>query len=218
MRQRLEGEIKQRLRLLCEGEDLRFDEPMRGHTSFRVGGEADAWILVQDASKAKELLIFLEKEKVPYFITGNGTNLLVADQGYRGVILCTAGQREPIRVVEDRILAPAGAPLAAIAQEALKASLSGLEGAAGIPGSLGGALYMNAGAYDFEMKEVTEQVSALRIGTSTSSHPSGKQKEGKAAKQREKESGRCNCLEARWLSVIEAALPGNRNCFLSLHN
>ncbi|MBF0998940.1 MAG: UDP-N-acetylenolpyruvoylglucosamine reductase, partial [Lachnospiraceae bacterium] len=93
MRQRLEGEIKKRLQLLCEGEDLRFDEPMRGHTSFRVGGEADAWILVQDASKAKELLIFLEKEKVPYFITGNGTNLLVADQGYRGVILCTAGQR-----------------------------------------------------------------------------------------------------------------------------
>lgn len=186
MRQRLEGEIKQRLQLLCEGEDLRFDEPMRRHTSFRVGGEADAWILVQDASKAKELLIFLEKEKVPYFITGNGTNLLVADQGYRGVILCTAGQREPIRVAEDRILAPAGASLAAIAQEALKASLSGLEGAAGIPGSLGGALCMNAGAYDFEMKEVTEQVSALRIGTSTSSHPFG-EAEGREGGETERE-------------------------------
>ena len=187
MSQGLGEEIKKRLLLLCEGEDLRFDEPMRKHTSFRVGGEADAWIGWRDLSHAKELLSFLEKERIPYFITGNGTNLLVSDQGYRGVILCTAGQREPVRVVENRILAPAGASLARIAEEALRASLTGLEGAAGIPGSLGGALCMNAGAYDFEMKDVTEQVTALRMDTPASPGPSEEEAE---KKDEEKDRGR----------------------------
>lgn len=135
-------------------------EPMKKHTTFRVGGPAD--VLVRPDEKALPQIIRLcRKEEVPYFILGNGSNLLVADRGIRGVVIETPGGMEDIRVEGDRIVAQAGAMLSKIASTAASSGLSGMEFAAGIPGTVGGAVVMNAGAYGGEMKDIIEKVTVL---------------------------------------------------------
>lgn len=137
------------------------EEPLRNHTTFKVGGKADAFLSVVNTEELKEITEFLKMKKIPYFIMGNGSNLLVSDQGYRGVVLSMSGDFSKIECDGSRITAEAGALLSSVASAAQKNSLAGMEFASGIPGSVGGAVVMNAGAYDGEMKQVVETVTVL---------------------------------------------------------
>lgn len=154
---KLKGQL---LSVLPKGSVLS-EEPLRLHTTFRVGGPADLYVRPSDERELAAAVSLIRSAGVPFFILGNGSNVLVSDQGFRGVVLEIGRPMADIRVEGERIYAGAGATLAAIAKEALSASLDGLAFAAGIPGTLGGACVMNAGAYDGEMKDVLESVRLL---------------------------------------------------------
>lgn len=142
-------------------ERILFHEPMSKHTTFRVGGEAECLIMIQDEEELAKLIPYLCQIEQEYFILGNGSNLLVGDKGYRGIVLKFSDQMEQIHVEGTRITAKAGALLAQVAVAARENGLTGLEFAAGIPGSIGGGVVMNAGAYDGEMKMVVESVRGM---------------------------------------------------------
>ncbi len=142
-------------------ENIRLQEPLKEHTSFRVGGPCEAWIEAVSAEQVSAVLTFLKSESHPFFVIGNGTNLLVSDEGYEGVMLHIGSGLSSISVDGDHITAGAGALLSQVAQQAKKASMSGLEFASGIPGSIGGGVMMNAGAYDGELKDVVELVQVI---------------------------------------------------------
>jgi UDP-N-acetylmuramate dehydrogenase len=133
-------------------------EPMSRHTSFRIGGEADLFVKVPSIQALSELIRYFAQTGQEYYVVGRGTNLLVGDKGYRGVILHLGEEMSQITVDGKRITAQAGASLPKVAQVAAAHGLSGLEFAAGIPGSIGGGVVMNAGAYDGEMKQVVKNV------------------------------------------------------------
>lgn len=135
-------------------------EPMSRHTSFKIGGPADIFVQPASAEEMAQTLRLACEEQVPFFVMGNGSNLLVSDEGFRGMILHTGGLKE-ISVEKDIIYAEAGATLRRVAKEAWEHGLTGLEFAAGIPGSLGGAVCMNAGAYGGEMKDVLLDVQVM---------------------------------------------------------
>lgn len=137
------------------------DEPMSKHTTFRTGGKADALIKVSDVKQLKQLIAVLNKVEYPFYIVGNGSNILVGDKGYDGVIVKIAQDFDNITIDGNMVTAMAGARMSAVAQKAAMASLSGLEFASGIPGTIGGGVMMNAGAYDGEMKQVVKTVSVL---------------------------------------------------------
>ena len=130
------------------------DEPMGKHTTFRAGGKADYLVMPSNEEQVRDLVLLLKKENVPYYVMGNGSNLLVRDQGFKGVIIQIARKMNQIRVEGETIYAQAGALLSKIAAQALGEGLTGFEFASGIPGTLGGAVMMNAGAYGGEMKQV----------------------------------------------------------------
>ena len=134
------------------------NEPMFKHTSFKIGGPADLFAEVYSLESLKKILTFLNKEKIKYFLIGNGSNLLVDDKGYRGIILNLKGDFEKIKIENDILECGAGAKLVSACKLALSHSMSGLEFAYGIPGSCGGAVFMNAGAYGGEMKDVVLKV------------------------------------------------------------
>jgi len=135
-------------------------EPMSKHTSFRIGGPADIFVQPADVDELWDVIRLAREEKVPFFIVGNGSNLLVSDEGFRGMILHTGGLRD-ISVEGEVIYAQAGALLSSVARQALEHGLTGMEFAAGIPGTLGGAVCMNAGAYGGEMKDILMDVEVL---------------------------------------------------------
>jgi UDP-N-acetylmuramate dehydrogenase len=142
-----------------------FDECMDRHTSIGVGGRADALVFPESVAELAKLIVLLRTEGIPVFFVGNGTNLIVRDDGFRGVIVSTKSLRS-IRIEErgsDRaaILAEAGASLAEVVALTAKEALTGMEFCAGIPGSVGGGIRMNAGAYGSELKDVIESVSLL---------------------------------------------------------
>ncbi len=137
------------------------DEPMSKHTTFRVGGNADYFVVVKNAEEIKCVLKLCKEENIPYYILGNGSNLLVGDGGYRGVIIQIWKEMSNIKVEGAGIRAQAGVLLSKIGNVALDAGLTGFEFAAGIPGCLGGAVMMNAGAYGGEMKDVLKEVTVL---------------------------------------------------------
>ena len=137
------------------------DEPMNRHTTFRIGGPADYFVRPDNAEQIRNIVSLCNKEGVPFYILGNGSNLLVSDKGYRGVIIQIYKQMNDIETSGTEIRAKAGALLSQIASEALKHGLKGFEFAAGIPGTLGGAIVMNAGAYGGEMKDVLKEVTVL---------------------------------------------------------
>ena len=128
-----------------EGNVLK-DEPMKMHTTFRIGGPADYFVTPQSVEEIRGTLALCRKENVPYYIIGNGSNLLVGDGGFRGVVLQIFKKMNDVRVEGERVTAQAGVLLSKVASAAYNASLTGLEFAAGIPGTLGGAVRMNAGA------------------------------------------------------------------------
>ncbi len=129
-------------------------EPMKKYTTFKIGGPADIIVQPENKEQLSAILKVCNKEKVPYYILGNGSNLLVSDEGYRGVIIQLYNQFADITVKDNHITAQSGALLAKIAAKALENELTGFEFAHGIPGTLGGAVVMNAGAYGGEMKQV----------------------------------------------------------------
>lgn len=146
----------------ADKDHIKVGEEMRKHTSFRVGGPAAYFVIPDSEAELMGVAALCRKEEIPFFILGNGSNLLVGDGGFDGVIISTAGFAY-CEVDKERNLLTVGAgvSLARIAQEAYKASLAGFEFAAGIPGTLGGAVVMNAGAYGSEMKEVLHSVRVL---------------------------------------------------------
>lgn len=142
-------------------ERVKKEEPMRLHTTFRVGGPADLFVSPNSVEEVRKVTALCREEGVPYYIMGNGSNLLVSDQGYRGVIIQFYKEMNDISVEGTLLRAQAGALLSAVANRALSESLTGFEFAAGIPGTLGGACVMNAGAYGGEMKDVLKAVTVL---------------------------------------------------------
>lgn len=136
------------------------NEPMSKHTSFKIGGTADTYIKVDTLSKLSAILKECKRSDIEYILLGNGSNVLVSDDGIRGVVIRLDGDFRQIALVdENTIYCGAGATLAQLCKFALNCGLTGLEFAWGIPGSVGGAVFMNAGAYDGEMKNVVHSVS-----------------------------------------------------------
>ncbi|MCH4191329.1 MAG: UDP-N-acetylmuramate dehydrogenase [Butyrivibrio sp.] len=158
----MNSEITEALKKFIPEENILENEPMSRHTMFRVGGPADCFVRVTEKNQLIQALCLLKEAGQNFFILGNGSNLLVSDAGYRGVVLCTAGGMNRISVEDTVIYAEAGASNAAIAAAAKAHALTGFEFAAGIPGTIGGGMVMNAGAYGSEMVNVTEKVEALR--------------------------------------------------------
>lgn len=140
---------------------LIFDEPLCNHTTFRVGGKADAFLSVQNEEELRKAVLLCKEYGVPFLILGNGSNLLVSDNGYRGMVILVGKDMSEIAVDGNRITVMAGATLGSVAQAAARNSLGGMEFASGIPGTIGGAIVMNAGAYDGEMKMVVDEVRVL---------------------------------------------------------
>ena len=137
------------------------NEAMSRHTTFRIGGPADCFVQPENAEELREILRICREEDVPYFILGNGSNLLVSDSGYRGLIIQLFRNMSGIEICGDIITAQTGSLLTQIASAAAGAELTGFEFASGIPGTLGGACVMNAGAYGGEMKDVLVSVTAM---------------------------------------------------------
>lgn len=157
----MKEEIRQKFCELIGKERVLFEEPMSRHTTFRIGGPAEVFLMPESYGQIQKILKLCQKEKIPFFILGNGSNLLVSDSGYRGVIIQMDRNMGEIRLEGNEIRACAGALLSSIAAAAKKASLTGFEFAGGIPGTLGGAVMMNAGAYGGEMKEVLKEVTVM---------------------------------------------------------
>ncbi|MCX7695030.1 MAG: UDP-N-acetylmuramate dehydrogenase [Caloramator sp.] len=148
-------ELKIELKSFFDESEIRFNEPMKNHTSFKVGGPCDIMIIPSSKEKLIKALELIKKYKVPYFIMGKGSNLIVKDGGFRGVILKLTAL-DYIIVKDNKIIAGGGASLSNTAREALLNSLKGMEFASGIPGTVGGAVAMNAGAYGGEIKDIIE--------------------------------------------------------------
>ncbi len=154
-------DILGKLQDIVGSDNIVSDEPMRKHTTFRIGGNADTFVRPESKEQIAEILRLCRKQDVPYFILGNGSNLLVGDRGFRGVVINIMDNMNDIKVDGGIIKAQAGAMLIKVSRAARDNSLTGLEFASGIPGTIGGAIYMNAGAYGGEMKDVVTQVTAM---------------------------------------------------------
>jgi UDP-N-acetylmuramate dehydrogenase len=151
-------EIIEKLKDNLSPSQILTDENMSAHTTFRIGGAADVFIEINNESELKNVLQILDGK---FFLIGNGSNLLVSDKGIRGAVIHLSKSFNNIEVKENTLICKAGATLAVIARTALEHSLTGFEFAAGIPGSLGGAIVMNAGAYDLEMRDVVKSVKLM---------------------------------------------------------
>ena len=178
------------------------DEPMSRHTTFRTGGPADIYIEPSCAEELKQVLDICREENVAYTIIGNGSNLLVGDGGYRGVLISFGKPFAQVTIEGAQVRTGAGALLSAVAKQVLNASLTGFEFAAGIPGTIGGAVVMNAGAYGGELCQVLREATVLT--------PEG---EVKTLPAEELELGyRTSCIKKNGYIVLEAVLqlqPGN---------
>lgn len=137
------------------------NEPMSKHTTFRVGGPCDIFVSISNAKEAEEIIRLLCSLSIPYFVIGNGSNLLVKDEGFRGVIIEIGKDFSDIQIDGEIVTASAGALLVKVANECYKAGLTGLEFVSGIPGTIGGGVFMNAGAYGGELKDVIQTVTLL---------------------------------------------------------
>ena len=141
-------------------ENVLIDEPMKKHTSFKVGGPADILVTPISYEQVKAIIKICKDKSVPFYVIGNGSNLLVKDGGIRGLVIKLT-KLNTIKLQGDKIVAGGGAEIIDVSQFALKATLTGLEFACGIPGSVGGALTMNAGAYNGEMSQVVDSAILL---------------------------------------------------------
>lgn len=150
----LTNEIKQGI--------IKIDEPMRKHTNFKIGGNADVFVIAKNIEEIKCVIKFSKENNILLTILGNGSNVLVSDKGIRGIVLQVGTKEIKIEKQKNALVeVEAGVMLGALAQVLLKQSISGFEFAAGIPGSIGGAIRMNAGAYGGEMKDIVKDVTVL---------------------------------------------------------
>ena len=139
------------------------NEPMKKHTSFKIGGEADLFVMPKNAEETVEAVMIAENSGLPVTVVGNGSNLLVSDYGIEGMVICLE-KSAGIKIDGCTVHAQSGAMLSRLASECAANSLTGAEFAAGIPGSIGGAVFMNAGAYGGEIKDIVKKVTALYGG------------------------------------------------------
>ncbi len=157
-------EFPAELAAILPEDQIHLNEPMSAHTTFRVGGPADVYAEAADIGQLTAIRDLCKKEGVPCIVLGNGSNLLVSDKGYRGVVISLIKDFTDIECEGSLIRAGAAAKLSAVAKKALDASLTGMEFASGIPGSVGGAVRMNAGAYGSEIKDVLIEATVLTPG------------------------------------------------------
>lgn len=143
---------------ILDKEGIYLNEPMKNHISFKVGGPADFLLKPKTEDEIKRLIEFLKNENIPYIVIGNGSNLLVKDGGIRGVVIKIADNFNNFEIEDTKVVAQSGALLSFMGKAILNKSLAGFEFAAGIPGTLGGAIAMNAGAYGGEMKDIVKSV------------------------------------------------------------
>lgn len=141
--------------------NVMLNEPMKNHTSFRTGGEADIFVSPDSIKSLKDVIKLFRENDIPFYIFGNGSNMLVSDRGIEGAVIHIGNGFSSIEVNENKITSGAGAILSAVSNAALENSLTGFEFASGIPGSFGGAVFMNAGAYGSEIKNVIKSVLVL---------------------------------------------------------
>ncbi len=147
--------------LAAAGISYREQEPLAAHTTFKIGGPAAVFVQPAQEDQLCSAIALCRELSVPYYVLGNGSNTLFGDKGWNGAVICLAGLRGEVHQEGDNLWAPAGMPLNMLCMAALRASLTGLEFAYGIPGTVGGAVYMNAGAYGGEMKDVLVSVRHL---------------------------------------------------------
>lgn len=162
---------REELRTLVRRGEVRFDEPLREHTSFRLGGPADAFVIPATREELRSAVEFARERDLPWILLGRGSNLLVRDAGYRGIVLRTWSCLRGLRVEGREIAAGAGATLAELAHEAAAHSLAGLAFAAGIPGTVGGGVWMNAGAYGGDLSQVLTEVKVYYPGRGEATLP-----------------------------------------------
>ena len=196
--------LENRLKLIAGDSNVRCDEPMSSHCTFKAGGTAKYYVIPDEYKKVRDVLRLCVEENIPYYVIGNGSNLLVQDDGFDGVIIEIDSALAKIEINGNEIVAKAGAKLSKIAVKALNESLTGFEFAHGIPGNLGGAVTMNAGAYGGEMKDVLKWVKVL-----------GNNGEMKTLKAEELELGyRTSIIVKEKMIVLEACIElheGNRD-------
>jgi UDP-N-acetylmuramate dehydrogenase len=148
------------LEKILDKEDIKIDEPMKEHTSFRVGGPVDILVTPKKFQEVVDVITLCKEHNIPYYIMGNGSNLLVKDGGIRGIMIKLIKLNE-VKVEDNRIITGSGVSLKDISTTALNNKLSGFEFACGIPGSVGGAVTMNAGAYNGEISHVVESAKVI---------------------------------------------------------
>ena len=149
------------LKEIVPAERILFREPMKLHTTFRIGGPADCLIYLENEDQLSRIRKYLRLVEAPYTVIGNGSNLLVSDDGYRGIVLVIGKYMSGIEVRDTCLVAEAGALMSQVAKTAMEHGLAGLEFAAGIPGTVGGGVVMNAGAYGGEMSQVVTMVTVV---------------------------------------------------------
>ncbi len=142
---------------------VRYDEPLKNHTTFKIGGNCIALIEPREVSDIVETIKICRENSIKFFVIGNGSNLLVPDEGYNGVIIKLKSEFSTIQVDGEYLIVNSGAKLSEVYTVAYENSLTGFEFASGIPGTIGGAIYMNAGAYGGEMKDIVESVQVLDL-------------------------------------------------------
>lgn len=140
---------------------VRINEPMSKHTSFQIGGNADIFITPTSIDSLSQVITFCRNRNIDYYVMGNGSNLLVSDKGYRGVIIQIYKQMKHIEICGEQMRVQSGLLLSTLSKRAHQAGLTGLEFASGIPGTVGGAIYMNAGAYGGEMNHVVIEATVV---------------------------------------------------------
>ena len=137
------------------------DEPMSKHTTFKVGGNADIFVKISDTDQLRELIKCFKRASIPFFIKGNGSNILVSDRGYQGVVLEIAELFNEITIEGTTVKVSSGALMSTVSKKVMEAGLKGMEFASGIPGTIGGGVVMNAGAYGGELKDIVTEVYVL---------------------------------------------------------
>lgn len=154
----ISGTVLEALQRFVPKENIHLQEPLAAHTTFKVGGAADCLLELETEEQLIAVCRYLDKVGIPFFLLGNGSNTLVRDEGCRGVVLQIAGKMNRIRVEGSHITAQAGALMSQVARAAWEHGLAGLEFASGIPGTVGGGVVMNAGAYGGEMCQIVTHV------------------------------------------------------------
>lgn len=150
-----------REKLLAVTDNVLFDEDMKKHTSFRIGGSADAFVSPVSALEIEKIICCCRDTDTPYMIMGNGSNILVGDNGIRGVVIHIGSGMSKCRIEGCEVYADAGILMSALSKKLLEENLTGFEFASGIPGTLGGGIFMNAGAYGGELGDIIESVTFI---------------------------------------------------------